>query len=1139
MILSLPDLIDSISFGSQVTDISTGRYPNGTGPFVIMPPTFEAQNSISTPVSPGDLVINEFMASNQSNMADQNGEYDDWLELHNTTSSPINLAGFRLSDLLSNNSMWIFPDTFIAPNDYLIIWLDNQEFQTGLHTNFKLSGGGEELGLWDLFGNVVDTITFGAQSNNITTGRYPNGTGPFMFLPPTFHAQNLTTLVNPGDLVINEFMAENQTTMTDQNGEYDDWIELYNTTNNPIDLTGFTLSDNLGISTMWTFPDTFIAAQGYLIIWADDQIQPGLHANFKLGAGGEEIGLWDNFGGLIDSITFGAQSADITTGRFPNGTGPFMNLLPTFHAENSNAGASIDYALTTYCVDDTDPTPTISGVQGGTFTASPAGLTINSTTGTIDLSTSTLGVTFTITYTYVGGTATETISIIAVDNASFNYSITSVCENGIDPVATITGLPGGTFSSTAGLALNSSTGLIDASTSTIGTYNVTYTTSGTCPSSTVIPITINPADDASFTYNSTTICQNGADPVATITGLSGGTFSSTAGLVINSSTGLIDASASTAGTYNVTYTTTGACPNSTIIPITIIAANNASFSYNTTAACQSGADPIATITGLQGGTFSSTAGLSINSNTGLIDASASTAGTYNVTYTTGGACPSSSIVAVTINAPDDASFNYNITTICEGTASSLVATITGQTGGFFTSAAGLMINSNTGLIDVASSAANTYNVTYTTTGACPNSSVTSVTITPYDDASYAYDTTISCQNGNDLIATVTGLAGGTFSSIAGLSVDSVTGLVDVSASTAGTYDVVYTTNGPCPDTTMLAVTISAMDDASFTYGGATFCQSASDPSPTIASPGGTFSSTAGLVINASTGIIDVSASTPGTYNLTYTTNGSCPNLSSLSITIATTGNSAFSYTSNSYCQNEPNPIASIGGNPGGLFTATAGLVINNATGEIDLAASAVGNYTITYTVSGACPSSTDVVISITAADIASFAYADTTICINVGVNPIIAVTGATSGTYTAAPAGLVFVNNSTGEIDLTGSLTGNYVITYTSNGLCPAIVTVNVDLSTCGSVRTVDLAASYQLFPNPNTGSFTIENNGTAGNLSIHVYDVLGRSIHLQESFVQTNEQCVVQVEHIVPGVYFVEIKNGDRVETFKIRVEK
>ncbi len=189
-----------------------------------------------------------------------------------------------------------------------------------------------------------------------------------------------------------------------------------------------------------------------------------------------------------------------------------------------------------------------------------------------------------------GGCATPgtcgaiTVTVNPNDDASFSYSASSYCVNSADPTPTITGLAGGTFSSTAGLSLNASTGAIDVSASTPGTYTVTYTTAGSCPSSSNVSVTINALDDPSFSYSASSYCVNSADPTPTITGLAGGTFTSTAGLSLNASTGAIDVSASTPGTYTVTYTTAGACPNSSNVTVSI---SGATTGTDTQIACDS------------------------------------------------------------------------------------------------------------------------------------------------------------------------------------------------------------------------------------------------------------------------------------------------------------------------------------------------------------------------------------------------------------------------------------------------------------------------------------------------------------------------------------------------------------------------
>ncbi len=139
----------------------------------------------------GDVVLNELSAINSSIQADQNGEFDDWIELYNNTSSPIVLDGYYLSDESTNLTKWTFPvGTTISANGFLIIWADNDTTQLGLHTNFKLSSSGESIYLSNSSVNLINETTFGTQTTDVTWGRYPNGTGSFNFLNPTYSANN-------------------------------------------------------------------------------------------------------------------------------------------------------------------------------------------------------------------------------------------------------------------------------------------------------------------------------------------------------------------------------------------------------------------------------------------------------------------------------------------------------------------------------------------------------------------------------------------------------------------------------------------------------------------------------------------------------------------------------------------------------------------------------------------------------------------------------------------------------------------------------------------------------------------------------------------------------------------------------------
>ncbi len=150
-------------------------------------------------------------------------------------------------------------------------------------------------------------------------------------------------------IVVNEIMADNATTAKDPSAQYDDWVELFNKSNAEVDISDWFLSDDANNRGKFKFPvGTKIAANGYLIVWADeDGKQTGLHANFKLSASGEAVYLYDKDTLQVDGITFTAQKTDISFARKPNGTGNIGFFSPTFNANNNSAVSS------TFDIDDT------------------------------------------------------------------------------------------------------------------------------------------------------------------------------------------------------------------------------------------------------------------------------------------------------------------------------------------------------------------------------------------------------------------------------------------------------------------------------------------------------------------------------------------------------------------------------------------------------------------------------------------------------------------------------------------------------------------------------------------------------------------------------------------------------------------
>lgn len=146
------------------------------------------------------LKINEFMASNSSTVADEYGEYSDWIEIYNADTEPVFLGDKYLTDNLSNPDKWPLPSTYLSPSEFILIWADGDPGKGDRHSNFKLSASGEEIGMFDAEGtgfHPIDTLIYGVQSTDISQGRFGDGEAEWRYFPiPTPGYSNMYDAVN-------------------------------------------------------------------------------------------------------------------------------------------------------------------------------------------------------------------------------------------------------------------------------------------------------------------------------------------------------------------------------------------------------------------------------------------------------------------------------------------------------------------------------------------------------------------------------------------------------------------------------------------------------------------------------------------------------------------------------------------------------------------------------------------------------------------------------------------------------------------------------------------------------------------------------------------------------------------------------
>ncbi|MBR9915436.1 MAG: PKD domain-containing protein, partial [Algicola sp.] len=403
--------------------------------------------------------------------------------------------------------------------------------------------------------------------------------------------------------------------------------------------------------------------------------------------------------------------------------------------------------------------------------------------------------------------------------------------------------------------------------------------------------------------------------------------------------------------FNLIDITLGDCTAAINDTETIIVGQVFDTTFVMTPTCDGG---FATITGDVGGAFAfqdpqPTDGAVINPVTGVITDGVSGT-TYTVIYEFASSCSPGDIQTVTVLPAQDASIV--LTPTCDGAT----ATITGDTGGVFTfnpvPADPATLNPTTGTITNALQGV-TYTVEYTLGGACPVSTTQSVTVLPFEDASFTL--TPTCDGGT---ATIIGNAGGTFAFAPDLNdgseIDATTGLITDGIS-GTTYIVEYTTAGPCPETTSESVTVYPAEDPTFSL-----TPSCTGAIATISGDtGGVFAFAPdlndGSLIDSATG--EITNGSPGvTYTVEYITAGNCPATSLETVTVFPQDDSGFIL--NPTCDGG---IATVTGLPGGTFTFNPnpgdGALLDAATGTITNG-QYEATYTIDYTTNGTCPTTT-------------------------------------------------------------------------------------------------------------------------------------------------------------------------------------
>jgi hypothetical protein len=269
----------------------------------------------------GMPLITEFLASNDDGLRDGDGNASDWIEIHNAGDMPVNLAGHYLTDNQEELTRWEFPSVEIAPGNFLVVFASSQSTDDyvdaggNLHTNFALGASGEYValvapaGMTVLSGYAASGADYPEQFTDISYGSSADGSSVGYFLTPTPGAANGDDVLVDLNrrVLVSEIMYHPSGT-----SDLDEYIEIYNAGDEVVNFQGWRFNDGVD----FTFAERHLDPGGYLVVAADvasfQLNHPGV-ANVvggwsgHLSNDGERIRLVDQFGRLVDSVTYADQ----------------------------------------------------------------------------------------------------------------------------------------------------------------------------------------------------------------------------------------------------------------------------------------------------------------------------------------------------------------------------------------------------------------------------------------------------------------------------------------------------------------------------------------------------------------------------------------------------------------------------------------------------------------------------------------------------------------------------------------------------------------------------------------------------------------------------------------------------------------
>ena len=313
----------------------------------------QAQTS-TTPgeaVRSGSVYINEVMTKNQTSLTLKSGETPDWIELYNASGSTVSLSGYGLSDDSADPYKYKFKETSIQAGGYLVVLAaDSSDTKDEyIRLGFGLSSSGETITLTDPNKETVSRVKTGNMVSDISYGLTDKGKYEYFANPtpgaensgPTSDVPEFSRKISNAQIILNEYIIKNESSIIDSFGERHPWVEIKNISSKDMDISGYGLTDNGKKLGKWRFPDgTKISAGGFIVVimsGRDTVInKTEYHASFRLGSDDKNIVLSDANGATLDSVTIAREIGTASSGRTVDNTSVWQFFpSPTPGQENT------------------------------------------------------------------------------------------------------------------------------------------------------------------------------------------------------------------------------------------------------------------------------------------------------------------------------------------------------------------------------------------------------------------------------------------------------------------------------------------------------------------------------------------------------------------------------------------------------------------------------------------------------------------------------------------------------------------------------------------------------------------------------------------------------------------------------------